>query len=137
MTLKEIPETTSRSEIMRAVRSKDTKPEMLVRRLVHKLGYRFRLHRHDIVGTPDLAFIRRHKLIFVHGCWWHGHSCKRGARVPKTRQDYWLPKIAATIERDKRNTSKLKRDGWDILTIWECETTDATTLQMRLRAFLD
>ncbi len=131
--------TTSRSEIMRAVKSKDTKPEMLVRRLVHKLGYRYRLHRPDIAGVPDLVFRSRMKLIFVHGCWWHGHFCKRGARIPKTKQDYWLPKIAATVERDSRNSVILKERGWDILTVWECETLKGKrdALQQKLSSFLE
>lgn len=128
----------SRSRIMRAVRSKDTKPELIVRRLVHSLGFRFRLHRRDLPGSPDLVFPGRHKAIFVHGCFWHGHDCARGNRKPVANADYWHAKIRRNVERDIRNESALRRDGWDVLTIWECETKirDREAMIGRVKTFL-
>jgi DNA mismatch endonuclease (patch repair protein) len=113
----------SRSENMRRIRSKDTAPEMAVRRLVHGLGYRYRLHRKDLPGNPDLVFSSRRKVIFVHGCFWHQHensSCKI-TNTPKTNLEYWLPKLERTKQRDEVNQHKLKETGWDVLVIWECE----------------
>lgn len=124
-----------RSRIMRAVKAKDTKPEMVVRRLVHSLGYRYRLHRRDLPGCPDLVFSPRRKVIFVHGCFWHGHDCKRGARQPKTNPDYWRQKIERNRTRDNSAQEALKDAGWDVLTIWECEVRD-TRLAHRIRQFL-
>lgn len=123
---------------MRAVKSKDTAPEMIVRRLVHRLGYRYRLHRKGLPGKPDLVFAGRRKIIFVHGCFWHGHDCKRGARPPKENTDYWGPKIHKNVERDARNQVELCELGWDVLTVWECETkaADRTALEQRLTEFL-
>jgi DNA mismatch endonuclease, patch repair protein len=125
-----------RSAIMRAVKSKDTKPEIIVRSLVHRLGYRFRLHRKDIPGTPDIAFPGQHKVIFVHGCFWHGHNCKRGNRVPKENRDYWEKKIERNMRRDAINVDALKQLQWQILVIWECETTHSQDLTRKLRDFL-
>jgi DNA mismatch endonuclease (patch repair protein) len=110
-----------RSRIMRAVKGTDTAPEMMVRRLVHRMGYRFRLHRKDLPGKPDLVFPRLHKVVFVHGCFWHGHPCARGGRVPIQNRDYWTAKIARNKDRDKRARSALKALGWGSLAIWECE----------------
>lgn len=110
-----------RSAVMRAVKSRDTKPEMVVRRAAHALGYRFRLHRKDLPGSPDLAFPRFKKAIFVHGCFWHGHDCARGARKPKTNAAYWEQKIARNKARDARVRGELAALGWESLTIWECE----------------
>ena len=124
-----------RSRIMRAVKGKDTKPEMVVRRLVHSLGYRYRLHRRDLPGCPDLVFSPRRKVIFVHGCFWHGHDCKRGSRQPKTNPDYWRQKINRNRERDDAAQEALKAAGWDALTIWECEIRDPV-LAHRIRQFL-
>ena len=107
---------------MRAVKCKDTAPEMVVRRLVHSLGYRYRLHRRDLPGKPDLVFGPRRKVIFVHGCFWHGHTCKRGNRQPKTNADYWRKKIQVNKERDKSTLEELRARGWEILVVWECET---------------
>lgn len=121
---------------MSRVRSKDTAPEMVVRRLVHGLGYRYRLHGANLPGKPDLVFASRRKAIFVHGCYWHGHDCKRGQRLPSTRQDYWLPKLRRNRERDARNLSSLGQLGWDVLTVWECETKDREALAGRLVEFL-
>lgn len=128
-----------RSERMRRVRGKDTKPELMVRRLVHRLGYRFRLHRKDLPGKPDLVFPGRRKVIFVHGCFWHRHpepTCPL-ARLPKSRLEFWLPKLEANRERDVRNLRSLESLGWQALVIWECETKDGSKLIDRIRGFLD
>lgn len=127
-----------RSAIMRAVRSKDTGPEMIVRRLVHGLGFRYRLHRRDLPGAPDLVFAGRRKIVFVHGCFWHGHDCARGARRPKANADYWLAKIGRNVERDRRNLHLLEAAGWRVLTIWECELLKGrrALLEEKLQAFL-
>jgi len=125
-----------RSRIMRAVKSVDTKPEMAVRRLLHGMGYRYRLHRKDLPGRPDIVFSSRKKIIFVHGCFWHGHNCKRGARVPKTNRDYWVDKIERNRRRDNMHSEQLKKLGWSILSVWECEMKDVKILQFRLRDFL-
>lgn len=125
-----------RSRTMRAVRSKNTKPEMLVRRLAHAMGFRFRLHRKDLPGSPDLVFPSRQRVIFVHGCFWHGHGCKRGARQPKDNADYWRTKIARNAARDERVLSELHALGWESLTLWECELRDRDALTTKLRGFL-
>jgi DNA mismatch endonuclease (patch repair protein) len=109
-----------RSDIMRAVKSKDTGPEKIVRSVVHRLGFRFRLHCDKLPGKPDLVFPRLRKVIFVHGCFWHGHHCKRGNRVPRQNSDYWISKIERNKRRD-RNVAKLLRElGWDEMVVWEC-----------------
>ena len=125
-----------RSWIMRQVKSKDTSPERLVRSLLHGMGYRFRLHRRDLPGVPDIVFPGRKKVVFVHGCFWHGHSCPRGARLPKTNKEYWRQKIAKNKERDRRRVEELQDLGWDVLVIWECETKDIDALRERLADFL-
>lgn len=122
---------------MRAVRSTDTKPEMRVRRLAHRLGYRFRLHRADLPGTPDLVFAGRRKVIFVHGCFWHAHDCRRGARQPKANAGYWRAKIERNAARDVASAEALRAAGWAVLVLWECELKDETALADRLCAFLD
>lgn len=127
-----------RSIRMSLIRGRDTKPEMRVRRLVHALGYRYRLHRRNLPGRPDLVFGPRRKVIFVHGCFWHRHQsplCKL-ARLPKSRQDFWLPKLEANQMRDERNKGKLINLGWDVLEIWECETGDIEKLQNSIKGFL-
>ncbi len=123
---------------MRAVRSKDTTPEMIVRRLVHGLSYRYRLHRKDLPGTPDIVLGPRWKAIFVNGCFWHGHDCARGAREPKANADYWRAKIRRNVERDARSVAALRDSGWDVLTVWECQTKagDRDKLEQTLRTFL-
>jgi DNA mismatch endonuclease (patch repair protein) len=126
-----------RSARMALVRSKDTKLELLVRRLVHRMGYRYRLHRRDLPGTPDLVFPGRRKLIFIHGCFWHRHARCALARMPKSRSDFWLPKLTANAERDARNVRALRRLGWSVLTIWECQLGDTAKLANRIRRFLD
>lgn len=127
----------SRSNIMRAVRSKDTAPELLVRKITFAQGYRYRLHRVDLPGKPDLTFVGRRKVIFVNGCFWHGHDCKRGSRVPKTNTDYWMQKVARNVARDQANISALKILGWDCLVLWECKLGDKNKAGRRIRAFLD
>ncbi len=132
--MKETPE--QRSRIMRAVKATDTAPEMTVRRLTHRMGYRFRLHRNDLPGKPDLVFPRLHKVVFVHGCFWHGHACARGARVPKGNRAYWLKKVDSNRVRDQRNLERLALDGWRALVIWECSTRDERHLRELVRIFL-
>jgi DNA mismatch endonuclease (patch repair protein) len=130
----------SRSENMRRIRSKGMKPEMAVRSLVHSLGYRYRLHRRDLPGKPDLVFGPKKKVIFVHGCFWHGHddpNCIDGQRKPKSNLDYWLPKLERNKKRDQENQGELTRLGWSVLTVWECETRDLNKLAEILRLFLD
>lgn len=127
---------TKRSAVMRRVKGKDTRPEMQVRRLLHAAGYRYRLHRRDLPGTPDLAFPGRRKAIFVHGCFWHGHDCRRGARQPKTNAEYWRAKIARNRERDAQNRAALAGLGWGSLTVWECELKQDGLLT-RLEDFLE
>ena len=106
---------------MRAVKSRDTKPEWIVRRLVHALGYRYRLHLSSLPGKPDLTFSSRRKIVFVHGCFWHGHDCARGARAPATNSEFWVTKISRNRNRDCTNIATLERGGWAVLTVWECE----------------
>ncbi len=126
----------TRSKIMASVRSKDTGPERTVRRLAFRNGYRYRIHRADLPGTPDLVFNRPKKAVFVHGCFWHCHDCSR-ARVPKSRQDYWVPKLEGNRLRDAENAEKLQRLGWKVLVVWECQTLDLDALEQRLCDFLD
>lgn len=126
-----------RKYTMTQVHSKDTRPELIVRRLVHSLGYRYRLHRKDLPGDPDLVFVGRRKVIFVHGCFWHGHNCRSGIKRPKTNQDYWLKKLQRNKVRDLENQSKLAELGWDVLVVWECEIGKQNELADRLRQFLD
>lgn len=122
---------------MRAIRSKDMKPEMVVRRAAFAQGYRYRLHRKDLPGKPDLAFIGRRKAIFVHGCFWHQHpNCPEG-RPPRSNTDYWGPKLARNVERDLANEAMLIELGWKTLTVWECETCDSSKLAERIRNFLE
>jgi DNA mismatch endonuclease (patch repair protein) len=125
-----------RSWIMSRVREKNTSPEFKVRSLVHRLGYRFRLHRKDLPGKPDLVFPSRKKIIFVHGCFWHGHDCARGNRSPKTNTEYWVEKIRRNTERDACHQAELKAIGWDVLVVWECELKDAEAFSERLQSFL-
>lgn len=126
-----------RRHAMRAVRSADTKPEMVVRRMVHGLGRRYRLHAKALPGSPDLTFARDRRVIFVHGCFWHGHDCPRGARTPKTNRAYWTAKIAGNVSRDAAALSALAELGWEARIVWECETRDAAALRRRLAAFLN
>lgn len=122
---------------MALVRSKNTKPEMRVRSLVHSLGYRYRLHGHDLPGKPDLVFRKRRKVIFVHGCFFHRHRNCALARLPKSREEFWLPKLEGNKARDDRNMAALTSDGWEVLVIWECEIKDKEALAKRIRRFLE
>jgi len=124
----------ARSALMRAVRRKDTTPELRVRRLAHRLGLRFRLHRHDLPGTPDLVFPRRRIALFVHGCFWHRHPGCRYATTPATRREFWEAKFNANQARDRRQAEQLRSLGWQVVIIWECETRSLPTLEARLRA---
>ncbi|QQN74704.1 very short patch repair endonuclease [Croceicoccus sp. YJ47] len=126
-----------RSENMRRIRSKDTKPELIVRRMLHGLGYRYRLHRRDLPGKPDLVFGPRRKVIFVHGCFWHQHAECREGRTPGSNTGYWAPKLARNVERDEAARIALDGMGWSSATVWECEIADLDALAARLRAFLD
>lgn len=112
------------------------KPELAVRRLVHSLGYRYRLHKNCLPGKPDLVFTSRLKVIFVHGCFWHGHTCIDG-RAPQSNQSYWGPKLARNRERDAVNEATLEVLGWSVMIVWECETKDREALSRRLRKFLE
>lgn len=123
---------------MAAIRSKDMKPEMAVRRLVHSLGFRYRLHNKKLPGKPDLVFKSRRKVVFVHGCFWHQHddpTCLDG-RLPKSRPEYWIPKLSKNRERDQRNIKALQDEGWAVAVVWECETRDIPALEEKLRRFL-
>jgi DNA mismatch endonuclease, patch repair protein len=122
---------------MGRVRGKDTRPEMAVRRLVHGLGFRYRLHARDLPGTPDLVFRSRRKVVFVHGCFWHRHSECKLARLPKTRLDFWRTKLDANRDRDLRSQAKLIEAGWRLLVIWECEVADWVSLAERVTAFIE
>ena len=125
-----------RSENMRRIRSKNTKPEVLLRSLLHKAGYRFRIHRKDLPGKPDIVFSSRQKVIFVHGCFWHQHPECREGRLPGTRQDYWGPKLARNVERDAAAIKQLRAMGWEVLTVWECELQGSDALPAQVRDFL-
>lgn len=124
---------------MRAIRSKDTAPELAVRRLAHAMGYRFRLYRKDLPGKPDLVFPGRRKVVFVHGCFWHQHPLERCAdgRRPKSNTGYWDEKLARNTARDAGNQTSLKALGWDVLVVWECETAQTEKLRSMLEAFLE
>lgn len=124
-----------RSEIMRSVKPEDTGPEIAVRKMLHRLGYRYRLHAKDLPGKPDIAFPSRRKVIFVHGCFWHGHRCPYG-RLPKSRLEYWQPKIEANRARDARKTSELRRAGWGTAVVWQCELKDSARTLKKLALFL-
>ncbi len=128
-----------RSERMSLIRGKNTAPEMVVRRLVHKLGFRYRLHTKKLPGRPDLSFRSRRKVIFVHGCFWHRHPsplCKL-ARMPKSNLDFWKPKLEATYARDQKTLAKLAKLNWAVMIVWECELKDRAELEQRLIAFLE
>lgn len=126
-----------RSEIMSRVRSRDSKPEMLVRRLVHAMGYRYRLHARDLPGKPDLVFRSRRKVIFVHGCFWHRHQDCNLARIPKSRRDFWVEKLTKNRDRDERIQQKLLEEGWNTLTLWECELGNSVAVEDKVRGFLN
>ncbi|MGN6186900.1 MAG: very short patch repair endonuclease [Thermoanaerobaculia bacterium] len=121
---------------MQRIRSKDTKPELRVRRLVHGLGYRYRLHGRDLPGKPDLVFRARRKVIFVHGCYWHMHTCAWGRVTPATNAEFWRNKRLANVARDRRARSSLRALDWQLLVIWECEVRDENKVRARVQEFL-
>jgi DNA mismatch endonuclease (patch repair protein) len=126
-----------RSEIMARVRSKHSRPERFVRKLVFALGYRYRLHAKDLPGHPDLVFRPRRKVIFVHGCFWHRHNSCALARLPKSRMDFWVPKLEGNKARDRQNNRALAKEGWKVLTIWECQLKNTGGLEATIKKFLD
>jgi DNA mismatch endonuclease (patch repair protein) len=123
-----------RSRIMRSVRSRNTGPELIVRRMLHSLGLRFRLHRRDLAGRPDIVLPGRNAVVFVHGCFWHGHECSKG-KLPKSRIGFWTDKIERNRKRDAESVRSLRSDGWRVLTVWQCEIKDASKLRARLGRF--
>lgn len=125
-----------RSQLMARISSKDTEPEMVVRRMLFAMGYRFRVHREDLPGCPDIAFFSRKKVIFVNGCFWHQHAGCPRATLPKTNEGYWLPKLEGNKQRDEKVIKELEHCDWMVLTLWECETLDEAQLQQRLKDFL-
>lgn len=125
-----------RKRNMRAIKSRHTKPEMIVRSIVHRLGFRFRLHDKKLPGKPDIVLPRHKKIILVHGCFWHIHDCKRGNVTPKTNVEYWQNKRLRNAARDQENLEIYKKSGWKVLTVWECETKDAVNLENKLVKFL-
>lgn len=125
-----------RHRCMSRIRGRDTQPEVIVRRLVHRLGYRFRLHHPNLPGKPDLTLPRLHKVIFVHGCFWHLHRCRYGRVTPATNADFWSRKRSENRERDKRVLGSIRKAGWSVLVVWECQTKDLDELESRLTAFL-
>ena len=125
-----------RSLLMSRIGSKDTGPELLVRGLLYRMGYRYRLHVRSLPGTPDIVFRKRRKVVFVHGCFWHQHPNCRDAFIPNSRPEYWIPKLERNVQRDEENRQKLKELGWQALVVWECETEEVAKLRRRLRRFL-
>ena len=128
-------DTERRSRLMQKVGTKNTGPEIAVRSMLHRLGYRFRLHRKDLPGTPDIVFPSRKVAVFVHGCFWHMHGCNKG-QLPKSKLDYWAPKLRANTERDDRNIKALRAIGWTVIVIWQCELSQPEMVLTRLEAAL-
>ena len=126
-----------RSAVMARVKGKDTSPELFVRHIVTKMGYRYRLHRRDLPGTPDLVFPGLRKVIFIHGCFWHAHQCRHGRRIPKTNHEYWVRKRRRNAARDRAAARKLTTMGWDVLVLWECELASQSAVTERLGGFLN
>jgi len=125
-----------RSLIMSRIKGRDTRPEILVRSLLHRMGYRFRLHRRDLPGCPDIVFAKHRKVIFVHGCFWHGHpGCRRSER-PTANREFWQKKLSGNVERDRKNRLELEKLGWKILIVWTCETRDVARLEGVLKHFM-
>jgi DNA mismatch endonuclease, patch repair protein len=125
-----------RSYCMSRIRDRDTLPEIIVRRLLHRLGFRFRLHRRELPGCPDIVLPRHRKTVFVHGCFWHSHRCRMGRVVPKSNQRYWAERRSKNKVRDRRNVRRLRGQGWSVFTVWECWTRQPDLLERRLKAFL-
>ena len=132
----DVYDTAKRSAVMRRVRGRDTTPEMKVRGALTRLGARYRLHRKDLPGKPDIVMPGRRLALFVHGCFWHGHDCARGARVPKQNRDYWVAKVARNVARDANTRAALTAAGWRVEVLWECELKDAAALSERLQRLL-
>jgi DNA mismatch endonuclease (patch repair protein) len=126
-----------RSTRMRLIRGADTKPELRVRSIVHRCGYRYKLHDASLPGKPDMVFSSRRKVVFIHGCFWHRHPGCSLARLPKSRLSFWLPKLTNNRQRDVRNIARLRRAGWKVKVIWECETKSADRIEKKLRTFLE
>ena len=124
-----------RSALMSRIRSKDTRPEMAVRSILHRLGYRFRLHRKDLPGRPDIVLPKHQKIVLVQGCFWHGHTCRLASK-PKSNEGYWSAKLETNRARDARNIEALVRQGWTVLELWECEVRRLEGLEERLQAFM-
>ncbi|MGQ9915735.1 MAG: very short patch repair endonuclease [Thermogutta sp.] len=125
-----------RTAIMRSIRETDTSPEMVVRRMVHAMGYRYRLHVNSLPGRPDLVFPSRRRVIFVNGCFWHRHRCRRGQSLPASQADFWQRKLDGNVRRDRKNRRRLRALGWAVLTIWECQLRKPDRLRRRLERFL-
>ena len=125
-----------RSKLMGRVRCKNTWPEITVRSILHRLGYRFRIHQKHLPGTPDIVLPKHHKTILIHGCFWHGHTCKFGAK-PKSNEAYWYSKIESNQIRDMRNIKELTEAGWQVLVLWECEIRDVDEVRKRLQSFVE
>jgi DNA mismatch endonuclease, patch repair protein len=125
-----------RSAIMSRIRGKDTGPEVAVRKILFRFGYRYRLHDRRLPGRPDIVFPGRRKAIFVHGCWWHQHTCRLGRRTPQSRPEYWGPKFQRIRARDKIATKELRKLGWRVLVIWECQCRDSVKIERITIAFL-
>ena len=132
----DIVDSDKRSEIMSRIRNRDTAPEMIVRRMAHRLGFRFRLHRKDLPGSPDIVFPRHRAVIMVHGCFWHRHSGCKHASSPQTRVRFWEDKFRGNVVRDRRNETALRELGWRVMVIWECETKDRDAVMERIAGFL-
>jgi DNA mismatch endonuclease, patch repair protein len=126
-----------RSFNMSRIKSRDTRPEMIVRSIIHRMGYRYRLHKKDLPGKPDLVLVRHRKIIDVHGCFFHMHECAYGKVVPATNAEFWKTKRLSNVKRDRRNLAALRREGWRVLTVWECQTKDPGSLRKRLLKFLN
>ncbi len=127
------PRSLSLTERMRRIRKTDTKPEMIVRRMLHGMGYRYRLHYNKLPGSPDIVLPRHRKVIFVHGCFWHRHDCADGRKMPRSKPEYWGPKLERNRRRDDVNVARLRQMGWDVLIVWECETRVAAKLSDLLK----
>lgn len=126
-----------RSYCMSRIKKTDTTPEIVVRKIIHNLGYRYRLYKKNLPGCPDIVLSSHRKIVFVNGCWWHRHNCCLGGRSPKSRLSYWLPKLRANKERHMRNLRKLRNQGWNVLTVWECQTRNLKKLYCKLLSFLE
>ena len=133
----DIVDSRRRSEMMAGIKGRDTKPELVVRRIAHRLGFRFRLHRKDLPGRPDLVFPRHRLAVFVHGCFWHRHEECRYSYTPRSRVEFWMEKFTQNVDRDRRDQEALQDLGWQVLVIWECETRDEETVRQYLQGWIE